>query len=248
MKAALLGDVHANLPALEAVLAHAEGEGVEVIWNVGDLVGYNAFPEEVVQRLRAEGALSVIGNYDLKVLKFPKKDDKWRRKKRPEKWRAFKWAYENLSEESRTYLASLPREVRLRIDGRTVLLTHGSPASVSEHLYADTPEERLRELAALAEADVIVMGHSHRAFVRKVNDVWFINTGSVGRQDDGDPRAGYAVLNLHDGDVRVQHHRIEYDVAAATAAIREAGLPREFEEMMRRGRKLDWILERSESC
>jgi putative phosphoesterase len=247
MKAAVIGDVHANLPALEAVLAHAEGEGVEAFWNVGDFVGYNAFPEQVVQRLRAVGAISVVGNYDLKVLKFPKKDEKWRRNKRPEKWRAFKWAYENLSEVSRAYLASLPREVRLDMGGRTVLLTHGSPASVSEHLYADTPEERLRELAALAEADVIVMGHSHRAFVREVNDVWFINTGSVGRQDDGDPRAGYAVLSLRGGAVGVVHHRIDYDVAAATAAIREAGLPREFEEMMRQGRKLDWILEQAGS-
>ena len=108
MRVALIGDVHANLPALEAVLEHAESQAVEAIWNVGDFVGYNAFPEEVVQRLRAEGAISVVGNYDLKVLKFPAKDTKWRTKKRPEKYLAFKWAYENLSEQSRAHLAALP--------------------------------------------------------------------------------------------------------------------------------------------
>jgi len=243
MRIALLGDVHANLPALEAVLDHAGSQGVEAIWNAGDFVGYNAFPEEVVQRLRAEGAISVVGNYDLKVLKFPQKDTKWRAKKRPEKWLAFKWAYENLSEESRSYLGSLPREVRRAVGGRSVLLTHGSPASISEHLYVDAPAERLRELADLARADVIVMGHAHVAFSRQVDGTWFINTGSVGRQDDGDPRAGYAVMDLDDETMTVQHHRLDYDIEEAIAALRRKGLPQTFEEMIRQGRKLDWILD-----
>jgi len=243
MRVALIGDVHANLPALDAVLQHAEAQRVEAVWNVGDFVGYNAFPEEVVQRLRSQGAVSVIGNYDLKVLKFPAKDTKWRAKKRPEKYLAFKWAYESLSEESRMYLASLPRDVKLEAEGWRVMLTHGSPASVGEHLFVDTPEERLRELAGIAQADVIVVGHSHVAFSRQVDDVWFVNTGSVGRQDDGDPRAAYAIVDLGGEGMAVQHHRIEYDVEAAIAAIRRAGLPRAFEEMMRQGRKLDWILD-----
>lgn len=248
MRVALIGDVHANLPALDAVLEHAESQAVEAIWNVGDFVGYNAFPEEVVQRLRAEGAISVVGNYDLKVLKFPKKKAKWRAKKRPEKYMAFKWAYKSLSEQSRAYLSSLPRDVRLEVAGRRVMLTHGSPSSVSEHLYVDTPEERLLELAGIAQADVIVVGHSHIAFSRQVDDVWFTNTGSVGRQDDGDPRAAYAVMDLDDGEVKVWHHRIDYDIEVATAAIRQAGLPRAFEEMVRQGRKLDWILDHGDQA
>lgn len=243
MKVALIGDVHANLPALDAVLKHAESQAVEAIWNVGDFVGYNAFPDEVVQRLRHEGAISVVGNYDLKVLKFPLKDTKWRAKKRPEKYLAFKWAYESLSDESRAYLAALPREIKLSVADMSVLLTHGSPASISEHLYVDTPEDRLLELAGVARADVIVVGHSHVAFSRRAGGAWFVNTGSVGRQDDGDPRAGYAVMELEAGEVTVEHHRIDYDVEAAIAAIRRAGLPEAFEEMMRQGRKLDWILD-----
>ena len=76
MKVALIGDVHANLPALEAVLADAHQHGVEAIWNVGDLVGYGAFPDEVVQILRQEEVLSIVGNYDIKVLKVKKKKKK----------------------------------------------------------------------------------------------------------------------------------------------------------------------------
>ena len=242
MKVALIGDVHANLPALEAVLADAEARGAQAVWNIGDFVGYGPFPNEVVKRLQQPGVVSIIGNYDLKVLKFPKKKANWKKSKRREKHLAFGWAYESLSKKSRKFLRALPEEQRIECEGRRILLVHGSPTSVEEHLEPDTPEERLRELAATAEADVVVCGHSHRAFARKIAGVWFINTGSVGRPDDGDPRACYATLHLTPKRVRVQHHRIDYDVERAVAAVRERDLPEAFAEMLRQGRCLDDVL------
>ena len=247
MRIALIGDVHANFPALEAVLVHAAAEGAEEIWNAGDFVGYNAFPEDVVTKLRAEKAISVIGNYDLKVIGFPKKSRKWKRKKTREKWLAFKWAHEHLSADSLRYLATLPKQRRMKCNGTTILLVHGSPASNDEHLYPNTSTERLAELAKLAATDIVVCGHSHRSFVRQAADSCFINTGSVGRPDDGDPRAEYAVLNLEGDAIDVQHFRVSYDIDAAIAEIRRRGLPKAFGEMMREGRKLDWILERADS-
>jgi putative phosphoesterase len=241
MKVALIGDVHANLPALETVLAHAYEAGVQEIWHIGDFVGYGAFPDEVVRRLRREDALSIVGNYDLKVLKFKKKRDKWRHSKRPEKYLAFKWAYKNLSKSSRKYLRSLPREIRLEVAGKRILLTHGSPVSNEEHLTPDTPQERFQELAHLADADVVICGHSHVPFARQVDDVWFINTGSVGRPDDGDPRAAYAVLQIEPELFQVRHYRLEYDVARAVAAIRQQGLPEAFAQMLLQGRNLDVV-------
>ena len=107
MKVALIGDVHANLPALEAVLDHISKQEVEAIWNVGDFVGYGAFPDEVVHLLRERGAVSILGNYDRKVLRFPQKRAKWRTSKTPDKFAAFEWAHCNLSPDSREYLASL---------------------------------------------------------------------------------------------------------------------------------------------
>lgn len=242
MKVALIGDVHANLPALETVLAHARQQGVAALWNIGDFVGYGAYPEEVVQRLRQEGAISIVGNYDLKVLKFPRKKKKWRQSKLPHKWFAFKWAYEHLSEQSRAYLSSLPKEMRLREAGWQILLTHGSPASNEEHLTPQTPIERLRELAGMAEADAIICGHSHREFARQVNDTWFVNTGSVGRPDDGDPRACYAILNLAPAVFNVTHFRLEYDLDRAIAGIRSRGLPDVFAEMLIQGRDLASVI------
>jgi putative phosphoesterase len=241
MRVALIGDVHANLPALEAVLAHAREGGATRIWNIGDFVGYGPFPDEVVRRLRREGAISIVGNYDLKVLKFKKKQDKWRTSKRPEKWLAFKWAYEHLSKESRMYLRSLSPELRMRVAGRRILLTHASPASNEEHLTPDTPTERLRELAGMADADLVICGHSHQPFTRQVQGVWFINTGSVGRPDDGNPRATYAILTIEPDVFEVRHYRVEYDVARVVAAIRDEGLPEAFAQMLMQGNNLDMV-------
>ena len=242
MKIALIGDVHANLPALEAVLEHAQARGVQAIYNIGDFVGYNAFPEEVVSLLRRrEDVVSIIGNYDQKALQAEKKQKKWASKKDPRKAQAFLWAYQQLSKESREFLRKLPEQRNLFVEGWLVLLAHGSPAAVDEHLLPDTSEERLRELAAMTRAQIIVVGHSHQPFVRPVGEKVFINTGSVGRPDDGDPRASYAVLNMDEGQLTVTHHRLEYDSRLAAQAIRGQNLPEEFAQMVLLGRSLDWI-------
>ncbi|OQY23651.1 MAG: hypothetical protein B6I35_03195 [Anaerolineaceae bacterium 4572_32.2] len=241
VKLALIGDVHANLPALEAVVVHARQRNVKAIWNAGDLLGYGPFPNEVIQLLRQERAVSIVGNYDLKVLEFERKRKKWQKSKRPEKFLAFRWAFDHLFPENHDYLRSLPQERRLRVEGLRILLTHGSPVSNEETLTSDTPKKRLRELAQTTNADVIICGHSHRPFARQVEGVWFINTGSVGRPDDGDPRACYAILQI-EPDIQVQHFRLAYDVLGAVTATREYGLPEAFAQMLIQGRALDTIM------
>jgi putative phosphoesterase len=242
MRVGLIGDVHANLPALEAVLEHAYGREIDAIWNLGDFVGYGAFPDEVVQHLRVENVLSIIGNYDLKVLDIEHKKKKWRRKRIPLKIFAFEWAYQNLSKKSRKYLRSLPKEIRFEWEGNKVLLTHASPASNEEALDINTPESRLCELAQMTQVDLIICGHSHQAFVRQVDDVWFINTGSVGRPDDGDPRATYAIMQMSPDGISVKHYKVQYDVERAVEAVRKKELPEEFAQMLIRGVSLDTLL------
>jgi putative phosphoesterase len=242
MKIALLSDVHANLPALEVVLADAAKRNADAIWNAGDFVGYGAFPDEVVRRLREAGAVSVLGNYDEKVLQIKQKGEEWKKSKHPLKWLAFKWAFDQLSDESRAYLISLHKEQRLEVEGRLVLIVHGSPASIKEHLSSETPEKRLKELARIAKSNVIICGHSHRPFNREVEGAYFINPGSVGRSDEGDPRACYALLELKGRLCQVQHFRLEYDVAKTVEGIRAQKLPEEFAEMFIQGRTLDEVL------
>lgn len=250
MRIALLGDVHANLPALEAVLAHAKNLGATEYWNIGDFVGYNAFPDQVVRRMRKRGFSNIIGNYDLKVLSFPKKDKKWRKNKHPLKQQAFKWAYDNLSAASKAYLAALPEELCKVVGERKFLLVHGSPASNEDLVDKATPQARLAELKDLAEQKyqsgfaAIICGHSHQAFTRRLDNTLFINTGSVGRPGDGNPRTAYAILDIMDEKLQVSHYRLDYDLGRAIAANRKAGLPVAFTDMILEGRDLDWVLSR----
>jgi putative phosphoesterase len=227
----LIGDVHANLPALRAVLEDASNKGVSEIWNVGDITGYGAFPDDVIRRLRKENARSIAGNYDLKVLKVKEeKEEEEGEKEEPQQDRnAIKWTYDNLSKQNWKYLKSLPEELRLEYGGKRILLTHRSPLHGGEQIGPETPDEKLREFAHLADADVIIFGHSHRPFSRQVDGVWFINPGGAGRQDDGDPRASYAIMQINPFELK--HYRVDYDLEKAAAAIRENGLPEVFAQM-----------------
>ncbi len=240
---ALLSDVHGNLPALEAVLDDAADRGVEELWYCGDFLGYAPFPNEVVQRLREAQAISVIGNYDLKVLAFRQKQESWKGKKTPEKYVAFQWNHEHLAPETRAYLESLPQQAQVPVNGFTALLVHGSPDSVEEHLGTSTPEARFEELAAAAKVDLLACGHSHEAFTRKVKGTWFVNPGSVGRPEGGDARAAYAVLEFTGGEWKVDHLRVAYDVESVVRAIRAAGLPDSFADVLRQGRSIDQLQE-----
>lgn len=243
MKIGLIGDIHANLPALQAVLTHASANGVTEYFNIGDLVGYNAFPEQVIQTILKLPVTSILGNYDRKVIQFPEKGEKWKKKKPGLKWLAFQWAYQQLSNNSLDFLRSLPEQLEVHRTGLSILLTHGSPAARNEYLTPQTPQHRLEELAGMTSAQVIVCGHSHVPFARQAKNKIFINTGSIGRSDDGDPRASYAVLSIQDEKLIVHHHRLPYDHARAAQAIRDQHLPEEFAQMVILGRSLDWIEE-----
>jgi len=225
--------VHANQHALNAVIEDARSKGVEVFLNAGDLVGYCAFPGEVVETLRVNRFLSVIGNYDLEVLESKKVAD-------GEKDVALEFARKKLSRANQLYLNSLPREIALEIKGRRLLVVHGSPESIDEHVYRNTSKERLRTIAKNAAADIIVVGHSHRQFHRRVDAVTFVNPGSVGRPYDRNPEAGYAIISFD--PLSVELIRVRYDAEAAAQAIRKEGLPEHFAQMVLRGVSLADII------
>jgi len=198
-------------------------------------VGYGAHPEEVVALLRRRADVSIMGNYDRKVLKYPEKKDKWRSSKNAEKLYAFQYAWERLSESSRRYLAALPAEARLAAGGLRVLLVHGSPEAEDEPLTCEVDERRLAELAEKCDADVVVCGHAHRAMCREAGGVLFVNTGSVGRPEGPDRRACYATMAIDAGRTLVEHHRVAYGVDEAVGAIRSSGQPEAFARMVLTG-------------
>jgi putative phosphoesterase len=241
MRVAVIGDAHGNLLALDAVLQDIRKRGVGSVWNLGDLVGYGPAPEEVVQRLREEKVLSIAGNFDLRVLGADPRDPGT--KGSPvDKWIVPTWAHENLSPTSLRYLASLPRERRLVVEGHPILLTHGSPASNTERLEPTTDPTRFAELAKTARAELVLCSHSHMPFVHRTDGVTFVNPGGVGRSDDGNPRASYAILELGKDHVRVVHHRVPYDVQRVADALLQYGLPESLSRMLVEACTMDAVL------
>ncbi len=245
MKISLIADIHGNLSALQAVLRHARTREAEnTILNLGDSIGYGPHPNQVVQWIQGSNIYNILGNYDKKVLSKKHQENRWEKVRTAEKRTMFAWTCQALSDSSRHFLENIPETRALEFEGRKILMTHGSPASNSEHLRIDTPRKRFIELAKLTEADIVLCGHSHQAFVREVDGVLFINPGSVGRPDDGDPRASYAILEVKQGKIDVQHFRVPYNIMETVGDLRRTGLRGIFQEIIRQGMNYDAIVEK----
>ncbi len=231
-KIAVLSDIHANINALERVVRDAEEHGASLLVNAGDSIGFGPCPNEVVKLLCEKNVLSILGNYDVEVIEGKIKD-------KGQKNLAFQFAKKELSKSCKNYLNSFPRERRMEVAGKKLLITHGSPESIEEHIYCNTPVERLKAIAETAKADVIILGHTHEQFWRQVNGVSFVNPGSVGRPGDGNPQAAYAILSFD--PFKVDLIRIDYDVTAAADALRKKELPQSFAQMLLQGVTLDIV-------
>ena len=240
MKLAFIGDIHANLAALDAVLGDIRRKGITDIWNVGDSVGYGPRPNETLSRLRREKIPSLSGNVDSRVLAMSPADAlPSSRDISSLKSMSFQWTARELTPASRRLLASFPAELRFERGGLRFLLAHTPPGSPGEYLCAGTPARRLAGLAASCAADVVICGHAHQPWARLFRGVWFINTGSVGRPDDGDPRAAYAIVTASRGKAAVRHYRVPYGVKATTRALSGKGLPGFFARMFEEGLALE---------
>lgn len=199
MQVGAFSDIHGHWAALQSVwnVLTARGLTEEVVLNAGDNVGYGDSPEACIGFLRKQPQiLCVQGNYDKNVARFPEKEDEFRKKwgkARPEKFAALQRDSKRLSAEDQAWLRTLPHELNLRLAGTSILLTHYAPRS-KEGLGVWTPDARLRQLAHETEAEVVVCGHTHTPFVRRVGGVLWVNPGTVGR--GGHRRASYAVLTL----------------------------------------------------
>lgn len=243
MKIIVISDVHGNFHALQAVLRHARGQGAgEQVLSLGDATGYGPCPDQAVRWLQSENVISILGDYDKKVLSKKHRKEQWARVDKPDKRMMFAWTYDSLSKKSRKFLKSLPEKRSFVINNLRILMTHTSPDPESQYLDSETSLKRLGELADQVDVDVVLFGHSHRAFVRTVNGVSFINPGSVGRLDDGDPRASYALLDMRDGECQVQLFRVPYNITAAVQALRQRGLPAVFRQVVRQGLNYDDVV------
>ena len=236
MTLAVFSDVHGNLPALDAVLSDIKRQHVDAVYCLGDLVGYAAFPNEVVERIRAAEIPTIMGNYDDGV-GFDRDECGCAYREARERElgdRSLAWTKAHTTAENKAFLRTLHRELRLDVNGTRVLLVHGSPRKMNEYLFEDRPLSSFQRLAASSNADVIVYGHTHRPYAKVVDDVLFVNVGSVGKPKDGDWRACYALLEPGVSEP-VRFVRVEYDIQTVTQAIRQSDLPHEFAADLERG-------------
>ena len=260
---AVFSDVHANLPALEAVLRDIDarlGRGrADAVYCLGDLVGYATWPNEVVTAVQERGIPTIAGNYDEGVglgsddcgCAYVTDEDEARG--------AESIAYTNgaVTELTRRYLRSLPRHLRVTLAAHRqrgaepveVLMVHGSPRRVNEYLFEDRPDDLILKRVAEANADVLLFGHTHRPYHKalavKAEDGQTayrhaVNTGSVGKPKDGDPRACYVLLTVDperpETDptyCQVEFVRVAYDVEEAARAVEASPLPDAFAQMLR---------------
>jgi putative phosphoesterase len=236
MNLAVISDIHGNLHALKAVWADLERQAPDWVMCLGDLVGYGAFPNEVIDFMRERSVPVLMGNYDDGV--GFERDDCGCVYKDPTDHalgqQSLFWTRERVTPERKAYLCALPFDRREAIEGRAVLFVHGSPRRINEYVYADRPESVFKNIARVANADVLFFGHTHLPYQKQVERTLFANAGSVGKPKDGDPRAGYVLADFGE-TLNITVRRVDYDVAAAAGAVREAGLPAHFAALLETG-------------
>jgi putative phosphoesterase len=234
VRVAVITDIHANLPALQAVLAHIEVVGVDALYCGGDLVGYGPHPNEVCRLIAGRGVPTTYGNYDYAIARdledcgcaYVTPDD------RALGQRSVEWTLRHTDAPSKAFMRDLPFDLRFDMGSERVRLVHGSSRKVNEYLFEEKPASLYERLAAQAECDVLLFGHTHQPWMREHGGVLFVNCGSVGKPKDGDPRAAFALLELVQGCVRASIERVPYDAVGVAREVAAVGLPAELADKL----------------
>jgi putative phosphoesterase len=252
MKIAFFSDVHANLPALEAVLQDIKKQKVDMIFCLGDLVSYGPWPNEVIELIRERNITCIAGNHDEIIgsktynSTIPYAPDT----SKSIGEQSIYFTNSLVTEENRDYLNNLPRHIRLTFSlgskNLNILLVHGSPERIDEYLTEDLPDDKFQEIFERNRVDILLFGHTHKPFHKIIpllkpnesNTYHAINLGSVGKPKDGNPKACYVLLflnsNTSETNVKVEFVRVEYDIEKTSKAIEKSALPSEFANMLRK--------------
>jgi putative phosphoesterase len=233
-RVAVITDVHGNLPALEAALDRIEGLGIDSIYCGGDLVGYGPWPNEVCRLIEERQIPTVYGNYDYAIGRDQEDcmcayQDEHDRELGQQ---SAIWTIERTDAEAKAFMRELTFDLRFDLGDRRVRLVHGSPRKVNEYLFEEKPARTFERIAAGADCDVLVFGHTHKPWINTYGRVLFVNCGSVGKPKDGDPRGGFAVLEAAGGEVRARIERFDYDANYVAGQVAVSGLPAEYGEKL----------------
>ncbi|MCS6905780.1 MAG: metallophosphoesterase family protein [Bacteroidia bacterium] len=255
MHIALISDIHANLPALQATLEAINSYAPGAIYCLGDLVGYGPYPNEVIETIRKHTIPTLAGNYDYAIGRNSNDCGCAYKNEEEKTWGQNSIAYTNaaITAPNRQYLLRLPSQIQLVFHEEKhtykILLVHGSPRKINEYLYEDRPENSFLRLLQQADCNILLCGHTHLPYYKKLWDPttqsyrYIINVGSVGKPKDGNPQACFVILNLDnwqkiifDGALSIEFVRTPYDVEKIAQAIeQEPSLPNVYAQMLRKG-------------
>lgn len=228
MLIAFISDIHGNLPALEAALTDARDRGAEKVYCAGDLTGYGPFPGEVCRIIAEKQITSIIGNYDAKVIAALHRSADLKEGMKPGKWKILDWTCRQIDGDAQRFLSSLPPLHHETLADRfKLLMVHGSPLSPVDTIYPSITPYGLKKKLAGTRLDILVCGHTHIPFVRRVAGILIVNCGSAGHPVDGDPRPAYALVKMQQGkSPSARIIRFDYPKAALFRAIERSSLPR----------------------
>lgn len=255
MKIALFSDIHANLPALQAFFKDLDARNIDSVYCLGDLVGYNIWPNEVVSEIRKRHIPTIAGNYDFGIGRTSTDCGCAYKTDHDKASGSVSISFTNqiMKDEERQYLRALPAHIRVEFqlneDKLNLLLVHGSPRKINEYLFEDREEKSLLRIMEQADADIMCFGHTHKPYHRilssgtdNIRYRHAVNLGSVGKPKDNDARGCYVLLTLNEKSsvldkesIEVEFVRFDYDVEKAAKAIEDSPLPNEYADMLRKG-------------
>ena len=244
MRIAVISDIHSNIYALDEVLADIEKRNIDMTVCTGDLVGYATRPNEVIEAIKKEKILTIMGNYDDAIgnyrlicgCDYPDPKDAQKA------GASMSFTLKNTSDESKSYLRNLPKDAILTFNSKTIRFVHGSTRIINEYLKENSKEAD--EVMSDLVEDILVCGHTHIPYAKYYGEKLLINAGSVGKPKTNNPNANYIIIDIKNADeidetssnVEVEIIEVSYDFEKIAKEIEENEiLPNDFARLIREG-------------
>ena len=244
MRIAVISDIHSNIYALNEVLADIKNRDVDLTVCTGDLVGYATRPNEVIEAIKEEKILTIMGNYDEAIGNFklicgcdypnPKDAEKAAL--------SMQFTSEKTTPENKAYLRNLPKEITLTFNNKVIRFVHGSTRIINEYLKENSKEAK--EVMEELVEDILVCGHTHIPYAKYYGEKLLVNAGSVGKPKTNTPDANYVIIDIQNEDkisqredlVKVEIIEVPYDFEKISREIEEDEiLPNDFARLIRQG-------------
>lgn len=216
-KVAFISDIHSNLPALESTIKDIQNRGIEIIYCLGDIIGYHSFTNEVINLLKSEGVISIKGNHDVAII-----GEYFNRENEGDF--VLYWNFDALTPENKKYLVDLPDFLNISVGDITVKIVHGSPNSVDQYIRENSDEAEL--FLNQMDSDVLICGHTHLPYIMEKDGKFLLNTGSIGKPKFGRPECSYIILTVNGKNIIPEIVTLPYNVEKITDHLTKNGFPK----------------------